>query len=74
VPPNATFCISCGAALQQPATSTTRLLAPPPRLPLRPAYQPKLLCRPHRSVRQRLTIGGVTRFGVAQVAFLVMVA
>lgn len=73
-PPNAVFCISCGAALQQAATSTTQLLAPQPRRPLRPAYQPKPLRRPRRSIAQPLIIGGVTLFGLALLAFLVMVA
>lgn len=73
-PPDAAFCISCGAALHHPATSTTRLLSSPPRLPLRPAYRPKPLRRPRRSIRQWLTISGATLFGLVLLAFLLMVA
>lgn len=74
VPPDAVFCISCGAALQHSATSTTRLLLTAPRLPLPPAYQQKPLRRPRRSIRQWLIIGAVTLFGLALLAFLVMIA
>lgn len=73
-PLDAVFCISCGAALQHPATNTTRLLAPPHLLPLRLAFRPKPLRQPRRSIRQRLIIGGVSLFGLILLAFLVMVA
>lgn len=73
-PPGAVFCISCGAALQHPATGTTRLLALPSRLPLRTAYQPRPLQRPRRNIKQWVTVCGVTLFGLALLVFLLMVA
>lgn len=85
-PPDAVFCISCGAALTAPATRTTRLLPPArarhaaPRLPLRTPWYP----RPQRwitALAQRrwrpghlLVTGGVTVFGLALLTLLLLVA
>ncbi|NTU83728.1 MAG: zinc ribbon domain-containing protein [Chloroflexales bacterium] len=72
-PPGAVFCISCGAALQRPATATTRLLRPQrvaailrwptPRLPHLPS-----------SLGQRLIVAGVAAFGLALLTLLILVA
>lgn len=71
-PPDAVFCISCGAALRQPTTSTTRLLRPQRPLPVR-QRQP---AHPHsrRSVGQLLIRGSVTAFGLALLTLLILVA
>lgn len=71
-PPDAVFCISCGASLAQPATSTTRLLKPPraPRL----GRQPPSLVQARRSIGERLVIGSVAVFGLALLTLLLLVA
>jgi len=71
-PSDAVFCISCGATLVQPATSTTRLLRP--QQPLHIRRQPSAGSCPKRSVGQLLIRGSVTIFGLALLTLLILVA
>lgn len=71
-PPDAVFCISCGATLAQPATSTTRLLKLPRAHRL--WRRPPNLARPRKSISEQLVIGGVTTFGLALLTLLLLVA
>lgn len=71
-PPDAVFCISCGASLARPATSTTRLLKQPPARQL--WRRPPSLVQPRRSIGERLVIGGVVAFGMALLTLLLLVA
>lgn len=72
-PPGASFCISCGAALQQPTTTTTRLLRPQCVAAIRRWPTPRL---PHlpSSLEQRLIVAGVTAFGLALLTLILMIA
>lgn len=72
-PPGASFCISCGTALQQPATATTRLLRPQPVAAVRRWSAPRLPRLP-RSLGQRLIVAGVTAFGLALLTLLILAA
>lgn len=72
-PPGAGFCISCGAALKQPATATTRLLRPQRVAVIRRWPTPRL---PHlpSSLGQRLIVAGVTAFGLALLTLVILIA
>jgi len=71
-PPDAVFCISCGASLAQPATSTTRLLTPvqshvsKPHLPLALAWRWR--------IKPVLIKSDVVAFGLALLVLLMRVA
>jgi hypothetical protein len=71
-PPDAVFCISCGASLAQPATSTTRLLRQSPARRL--WRRPPGLARPRKSIGEQLVIGGVAAFGLSLLTLLLLVA
>ena len=70
-PPDAAFCISWGASLAQPATSTTRLLKPASTP--RPLLRLQRLVRPHKSRCQLPVVGVVAAFGRALLALLLLV-
>jgi hypothetical protein len=72
-PPGAVYCISCGAALQQPATATTRLLRPP-RVAVIWRWPTPRRSRLPRSFGQRLMVAGVTAFGLALLTLLIQIA
>lgn len=72
-PPGAGFCISCGVALQQPATATTRLLHPQ-RVAANRRWSAPRLPRLPRSLGQRLIVAGVAAFGLALLTLLVLIA
>lgn len=71
-PPDAAFCISCGASLAHPATSTTRLLTPQRSLADRGRLPLALVWR--WRIRPLLTAGGVAAFGLALLTLLILVA
>jgi hypothetical protein len=71
-PPNAAFCISCGASLAQPTTTTTRLLNPRHPQPARPRLPLALVWRWH--VKALLVNGSVAIFGLALLVLLLLVA
>lgn len=72
-PLGAGFCISCGAALQQPATATTRLLRRKRVAAIR--WWPTLHL-PHlpSSLGPRLIVAGITAFGLALLTLVLMIA
>lgn len=71
-PPNAAFCISCGASLAQSATATTRLLGPRRLHPARPRFPLALVWR--WRIKPLLVNGGVALFGLALLTLVILVA
>lgn len=71
-PPDAAFCISCGASLAQPATATTWLLGPSRPQPARPHLLLTLVWR--WRVKPLLIKGGVALFGLTLLTLLLLVA
>jgi hypothetical protein len=71
-PPDAAFCISCGASLAQPATATTRLLKPRRPQPGRPRLPLALVWR--WRVKPLLFNGSVAAFGLALLTLVILIA
>jgi hypothetical protein len=71
-PPDAVFCINCGATLAQAATSTTRLLSVP--RPPHPRWQVGAVTRARQNWRQLLITASVSLFGLALLTLLILVA
>lgn len=71
-PADAAFCISCGASLARPATSTTRLLKVRRPRPTRPRLPPNLIWR--WRIKPLLINSGVALFGLALLTLVLLVA
>lgn len=71
-PADALFCISCGASLAQPATTTTRLLNVGRPRPTRPHLPPNLIWR--WRIKPLLINGGIALFGLALLTLVLLIA